>query len=134
ALEALPESPVAAARSLLAALAACAQPQTRLAPLQRPRMAYVSPMPPVPSGIADYSAELLPALREYYDIDVIIAQSEPPGRGAEGLAVRDAGWFDAHAHGYDRVVYHFGNSPYHAHMVGLLRRHPGVVVLHDFFL
>src|SRR5262245_30091628 len=38
------------------------------APIARkPRLAFVSPLPPERTGIADYSAELLPALAEYYD-------------------------------------------------------------------
>ena len=36
------------------------------------RVAYYSPMPPERSGIADYSAHLLPALRER--IEVVVAQ------------------------------------------------------------
>jgi hypothetical protein len=31
-------------------------------------------------------------------------------------------------------MYHFGNSSFHEHMFELLERHPGIVVLHDFFL
>ncbi|MEL5850201.1 MAG: glycosyltransferase family 4 protein, partial [Candidatus Igneacidithiobacillus chanchocoensis] len=33
-----------------------------------------------------------------------------------------------------RVLYHFGNSEFHAHQFDLIQRYPGVVVLHDFFL
>src|SRR5262249_48704674 len=39
----------------------------------RPRLAFVSPLPPDRTGIADYNAELLPALSAYYDIDAIVA-------------------------------------------------------------
>ena len=35
---------------------------------------------------------------------------------------------------YQRVLYHFGNSHFHAHMFNLLETIPGVIVLHDFFL
>ena len=41
---------------------------------KRPRLAYVSPLPPLRSRIADYSVELLPELARHYDIDVIVAQ------------------------------------------------------------
>ena len=41
---------------------------------KRPRLAYVSPLPPERSGIADYSAELLPELARHYDIDAVVAQ------------------------------------------------------------
>lgn len=103
---------------------------------RRPRLAYVSPLQPAASGIADYSAELLPELAADYDIDVVVEQTEavsdPWVLGNAGQ--RSVAWFDAHAHEYDRILYHFGNSHFHQHMFGLLERHPGVVVLHDFFL
>jgi glycosyltransferase involved in cell wall biosynthesis len=101
----------------------------------RPRLAYVSPLPPERSGIADYSAELVPELARHYDIDLIVSQAtvEDPWIEAN-LPLRSVEWFDAHAHDYDRVLYHFGNSPMHQHMFALLERHPGIVVLHDFYL
>lgn len=104
-------------------------------PDRRPRLAYVSPLPPERSGIADYSAELVPELARYYDIDVIVAQEAISDTWINSnYPQRTAAWFDAHAHEYDRVMYHFGNSSFHQHMFDLLERHPGVVVLHDFFL
>ena len=101
----------------------------------RPRLAYLSPLPPQPSGIADYSAELLPELSRHYDIDVVVADVEAIAmRWREEFNVRSLGWFDDHASQYDRILYHFGNSEFHQHMFALLQRHPGTVVLHDFFL
>jgi len=101
----------------------------------RARLAYISPLPPQRSGIADYSAELLPELTRHYDIEVIVNQSvvDDPWIRAN-LPIRDVSWFDQNADRYDRVLYHFGNSTYHQHMFGLLERHRGIVVLHDFFL
>lgn len=105
------------------------------APARRPKMAYISPLPPERSGISDYSAELLPELSRYYDIDVIVAQDSVLGAWINvNTHIRDAHWFLAHAHHYDRVLYHFGNSHFHQHMFDLLDEVPGVVVLHDFFL
>ncbi len=43
-------------------------------------------------------------------------------------------WLRAHRDAVDRVLYHFGNSPFHEHMLDLLADVPGVVVLHDFYL
>lgn len=97
----------------------------------KPRLAFVSPLPPARSGIADYSADLLPELARHYDIELVLAQdsvTEMP------YPQRSVDWFDRHAHAFDRIVYQFGNSAFHAHMFDLLERHPGVVVLHDFFL
>jgi glycosyltransferase involved in cell wall biosynthesis len=105
------------------------------APARRPRMAYVTPLPPERSGIADYSAELLPELARYYDIDVVVTQTAVEDRWLQAnFMPRTVEWFDANRQRYDRVLYNFGNSSFHAHMFGLLQRHPGVVMLHDFFL
>jgi glycosyltransferase involved in cell wall biosynthesis len=100
----------------------------------KPRLAYVSPLPPERSGIADYSAELLPDLASYYNIEVVVNQaviSDPWIRA--NCPIRSSEWFDQHAGCYERTLYHFGNSPFHRHMFRLLSRHPGAVVLHDFF-
>ncbi|MCX5700950.1 MAG: glycosyltransferase [Candidatus Omnitrophica bacterium] len=101
----------------------------------RPKLAYISPLPPKRSGISDYSSELLPELSRHYAIDVIVEQdsvSDPWIRA--NCPLRRSAWFKRHADNYDRVLYHFGNSPFHQHMFSLLDRVPGVVVLHDFFL
>ena len=102
---------------------------------RRPRLAYVSPLPPEQSGIADYSAELLPELARHYDIEVIVHQPEVADSWIRAnCPIRSAEWFDQNAHHYDRVLYHFGNSSFHQHMFRLLAGHPGTVVLHDFYL
>jgi glycosyltransferase involved in cell wall biosynthesis len=81
------------------------------------RVAYYSPLPPSRSGIADYSALLLPALRER--MDVVVAR---PGR------FRRAPKADVH-------LYHVGNDPAeHGWIVEALERRNGVVVLHEFVL
>lgn len=102
---------------------------------ERPKLAYVSPLPPERTGIADYSAELLPALAEHFSIDVIVQQPEvsDPWIKAQ-CAVRDAHYLEQHASDYQAVLYHVGNSDYHAWMMPLLERVPGILVLHDFYL
>jgi glycosyltransferase involved in cell wall biosynthesis len=81
------------------------------------RVSYLSPMPPERSGIADYSALLLPALRKRVDVEVVRRGRTRPVRGA------------------DLSLYHVGNNPEaHGWIVDALRRRPGVVVLHDFVL
>jgi len=100
-----------------------------------PRLAMVTPLPPEQTGIADYVAELLPSLSQRYEITIISDQSVlAPSPHIEHVAVQNVAWFDAHAHDFDRIVYQIGNSPFHAHMFDLLKRHPGVVVLHDVYL
>ena len=81
------------------------------------RIAYFSPMPPEASGIADYSALVLPALRRHADVVVVKRGTKRPPRDA------------------DLAVYHIGNNPdAHGWILDALRRTPGLVVLHDFVL
>lgn len=111
------------------------QPMVDATLVHRPKLAYVSPLPPARSGISDYSAELLPVLLLYYDIDVIVSQesvSDPWVK--DNCPLRSVDWFRANSDRFDRVIYHFGNSDFHQHMFSLLEEIPGVVVLHDFFL
>ena len=101
----------------------------------RMRMAILTPLPPVRSGIADYNAGFIPYLGRHFDIDVFVAQ--PPATAAGLLAsfrVFDVTSFADLAGEYDVILYEFGNSEFHAHMVPLLARFPGVVGLHDAYL
>jgi glycosyltransferase involved in cell wall biosynthesis len=128
-----------AVRALEAITASHAARQGRPAlaplPLARPKLAYVSPLPPERSGISDYSAELLPELARHYDIDVVTPQAEVSDPWIKAnCQLRHPDWLRRNADRYDRVLYHFGNSHFHQHMFGMLEDIPGVVVLHDFFL
>jgi len=101
----------------------------------KPRLAFVSPLPPERTGIADYSAELLPALAAYYDIEVVVAQDQVDDPWVRNnCSVRDVTWLSTHASEIDRILYQVGNSPFHRHMLSLMQEIPGTVVLHDFFI
>ena len=81
------------------------------------RVAYFSPMPPNSSGIADYSALLVPELARLVELEVI---SEPKRRMGKGC---------------DLALYHVGNNPeVHGWIVEALRERPGLVVLHEHVL
>ena len=113
------------------------RPSTPSTPLttRRPRLAYVSPLPPDRSGIADYSAELLPELSRYYEIEAIVRDDRTMRRPPQAnIPLRTPDWLRVNADSFDRVLYHFGNSFFHDYMFDLLADVPGVVVLHDFFL
>ncbi|WP_256327414.1 glycosyltransferase [Variovorax sp. EL159] len=110
-------------------------PQAQRHRRHRPRLAYVSPLPPERSGISDYSAALLPELSRYYEIDLIAKL--PAAEYAslnDTFAVRSVEWFQQNSNAFDCVLYHFGNSHFHEHMFELIASIPGIVVLHDFFL
>lgn len=101
----------------------------------RPRLAMVTPLPPEQTGIATYVAELLPELSKTYEITVISDQAEVSDKAKNAVsAVRSISWFEKNAKQFARIVYQMGNSPFHVHMLDLMHRFPGVVVLHDFYL
>ncbi len=104
-------------------------------PAGRPRLAYVSPLPPQTSGIADYSAHLLPELARHYEIELVCDEAEISDAWLRAnFPLRSIEWFERNAGQYQRVLYHMGNSAFHVHMLRLLRHHPGVVMLHDYCL
>ena len=76
------------------------------------KLALVSPLPPARSGVADYAAELLAALRQHAPVDVV----EEPRPG------------------YDNAIYHIGNNPLHLAAYRAALQQPGVAVLHDAVL
>ena len=102
---------------------------------RKPKMAFVSPLPPAKSGIAGYSAVLLPFLSAHYDIELITDIEAPHDLpGIHEWPLRSVPWFREHAHQYDRVLYQLGNSPEHAATLDLIQNVPGVVILNDFYL
>jgi len=103
------------------------------------KLAYFSPLNPQPSGISDYSEELLPYLSAGADITIFVDGFHPDERQALAkLPIvdyrRDPGRLASLAT-FDAVIYHMGNDHrYHAGMLDVMREHPGIVVFHDFAL
>ncbi len=85
-------------------------------------LGFVSPLPPVRSGIADYSADLLPALRAQIDLETYV-----PSEARR-----------AFSSGHEAVLLQVGNDPLHLPSVEALRenarRVPSILVLHDYSL
>lgn len=72
------------------------------------RVSYFAPLPPAPTGVADYAATLLYALRKHGDVQV---------ESREGVA-----------------LYHLGNNHLHRAIYERAIQRPGVAVLHDAVL
>jgi hypothetical protein len=83
------------------------------------RLAWFSPLPPARSGVAAYSAELVPLLKREFALDCF-----PESRA------HDFVW-QHRRRPYDLTVYQLGNAPFHDYMWPYLASHPGLVVLHD---
>jgi len=72
------------------------------------KVGYFAPLPPAPTGVADYAEALLKALRAHGEVKV-----DSPG---------------------DVNLYHVGNNQLHAAIYDRALKEPGVVVLHDAVL
>ncbi len=83
----------------------------------KPRLALISPLPPVQSGLADYTKALLPHLRAKLRVDAIASDRAIPALMADGR--------------YDAVLAVIGNDPYHIGTYELIRRWGGAVLCHD---
>ena len=102
------------------------------------RLAWFSPLPPVRTGLAVDSRELLGRLGADHLIDVFV--DEPAADAARrinrfprSVAVHPAHEFvwRAARSPYDLTVYQLGNSAHHAYQWPYLFRYPGLLVLHD---
>ena len=78
------------------------------------RIAFFSPLPPVPSGIADYSEALLAQLEPLAEVKAFSRASDD---------------FDPSL--FDTVLYQVGNNGWHDFVYETALRHPGVVVMHE---
>ncbi len=98
----------------------------------KPRLDYVSPLPPVRSGIADYSHDLLLELVKVADVRVV----RLPGQPVSDELVELWSPVDADRCGEDGrlPVYQMGNNKHHTEVLKLAMGRPGVVTLHDLVL
>jgi glycosyltransferase involved in cell wall biosynthesis len=94
-----------------------------IATLREQDVAFVSPMPPAPTGIATYSRAVLEGLKAIgyrRKLDVVW-----PVRPQDEIAVRS----------YGLAVYHIGNNVrFHGEIYRFAVARPGLVVLHDLGL
>lgn len=101
------------------------------------RLVWYSPLPPMPSGIADYSAELLPRVARRADVVVVCPplrrrRSPPPAH--HGIPVLTPERYERERLPGDAPVYHLGNNPWHEFVYEAALARPGVVVFHDFVM
>jgi hypothetical protein len=66
----------------------CAAADASSTAASRPALAYISPLPPEKSGIADYSVELIAELEAYYDLTLVVSDAAHAGVAATALGQR----------------------------------------------
>jgi glycosyltransferase involved in cell wall biosynthesis len=97
------------------------------------RIAWWSPLPPQPSGIANYSLDMLAALASRLEIVAVVDDKVAGSVQLPHIAVVGATAYMSGAAGRcDLDVYQMGNHPwFHGYMHQYALDHPGVLVLHD---
>lgn len=101
----------------------------------RVKIAFFTPLPPVESGISDYSEDIISELCKYCDIDVFIDEGyAPTSQFPENVAIYSHKEYKAKASGYYDTIFQMGNSEFHFYMYDYIRKYHGTVVLHDYNL
>ena len=99
-------------------------------------LAYHSPFLPQKSGISHYSSELLSALKAHYDITLVSDETELLDQEFPIITYeRFYELMSDESTAFDRVIYNMGNNTkFHKIIYECSIKHPGVVILHDFFI
>jgi glycosyltransferase involved in cell wall biosynthesis len=102
----------------------------------KPSLVVVSPLPPAWSGIAQYTAGLLPHLTERWRVSVVVGDGEPvdqaigPELGIDIVHASSWRWFEQITD-HDRILHCLGNSQFHRHVPEMIGVHGGVVLAHE---
>lgn len=91
-----------------------------------------TPLPPARNGIADYAYMLLTPLRRHFSC--IAYTDDIFGMVPPGVALRDERQSIRWIGEKDRILHQIGNNHGHIFVLNALRRHSGVVMLHDLNL
>lgn len=108
------------------------------AEVARPRLAVLAPSPKGYSAIGKVVQQMHASLAEYFDVDYYLERglgNHDPFRQdflEYATNVYDAVEFNADAYtAYDAVLYHIGNSEFHARTIHNALYLPGYVIVHD---
>lgn len=103
--------------------------------MSRPKIAWLSPLPPQQSGIANYSYHLVKALRPYAEIDLYCDGTEVAAELKNEFQVHQLSLYPDQRRKYDQAIYHLGNnSLLHKEIYKLAWNFPSTIVLHDYNL
>lgn len=97
---------------------------------RRPLVAFLSPLPPARSGVADFSLATCPELAKRVELHVFTptdGAARPEGvAGFEPLTA-----LPLLSSGFDRVVHVLGNSTHHLAILHSFLRYGGAAIMHD---
>ena len=101
----------------------------------KPKIAWLSPLPPQRSGIANYSYWLVKGLRPYVELDLYCDAAEVDAGLKSEFEIYPLTAFPQQRQRYDEAIYHLGNnSLFHKQIYKLAWNFPATIVLHDYNL
>ena len=96
------------------------------------KIAIFTPLPPLKSGISDYSYDVINKLSDFVDIDIYIDNGYKPIQfNKNNVRIFNYKYFRNNKTKYDKVIYEVGNSTYHTYMFKIMEKNKGIVELHD---
>ncbi len=95
----------------------------------KPKLNYFSPLPPLKSGISDYSEELLKELKKHFEITAFIDNTFKPNK-IEDIKIKN---YNDCKNNYP-TIHNIGNSAFHIYSYKKLEKDPGIIILHDSIL
>lgn len=101
----------------------------------REKIAFFTPLPPLQSGISDYSVDIINEISQYFDIDIYIDSGYKPVCAFESnINIYNHKDFTKKSNQYYDVIYQMGNSEFHEYMQKYIVKYKGTLVLHDYNL
>ncbi|MDE6849050.1 MAG: glycosyltransferase [Ruminococcus sp.] len=99
---------------------------------ERPKIAFFTPLPPIQSGISDYSEDIINELCRYCDIDIFIEETyNATPVFPSNVVIYSHKAYPSRRLQYADTIFQVGNSEYHFYMYQYIKQYHGTVVLHD---
>ena len=99
------------------------------------KLLYVSPFPPLKSGIADYSERLVRVLSEKFDVSLYTGNYNVCKSLERDFTIYKHGVNVVNFNDFDKIIYNIGNNGlYHDYIYEVCLKHPGFVILHDMVI
>lgn len=100
---------------------------------EKKKLAFFTPLPPLQSGISDYSADIIESLSQFFDIDVYVDTGyQVDCKLPDNVNCFVHTGYEGRRNAYIDTVFQVGNSEYHIYMWDYIKRYGGTVVLHDY--
>jgi glycosyltransferase involved in cell wall biosynthesis len=100
----------------------------------RPRLAFVSPLPSRGGSLRQQLLHIVEEFDRYYDVHLITNHTGQPWDFEGPARLVTPAQFDETSGDFDRIVHHLANEPEFGFVRDILARHPGTLLLDDYYL